>query len=175
MKKLLVLALAVLTVAGCVTLHQGGAPVSLAKQWVILPFINNTETPYAAERAESITAALMHARGVQRLERLKVDEAKPEERLLSDRGEQRQKAALEQARQRKADYALAGTVNEWRYKVGLDGEPTAAFTLQVIELPGGQVVWSGTVGKSGWSRDAVSSVAQQALDTLLGSMSVTRD
>jgi len=155
-----------LSVAGCVTLHQSGTAVSFQEKWGLVPFVNNTETPYAAERCESIVAALLYARGVQQLERIAV-EAKPEE-LGMDRGEKRQREALELAKLKKVRYVLTGAVNEWRYKVGLDGEPVAAFTLQLIELPEGKIVWSGAAGKSGWSRDAVSSVAQQVLDRMLG-------
>jgi polysaccharide biosynthesis protein PelC len=157
-------------ITGCVTLNQRGTEVSFNDSWALLPFVNNTETPYAAERGESIVAALLHARGIQNLER-PVTETKPED-LSLDRGEKRQREALEWAKQKKVRYALSGTVNEWRYKVGLDGEPVAGFTLQLIELPSGNVVWSGAAGKSGWSRDAVSSVAQQILDKLLGEIRV---
>jgi TolB-like protein len=167
---LLVLLISALSVTGCVTLNQRGTEVSFNDSWALLPFVNNTETPYAAERGESIVAALLHARGIQNLER-PVTETKPED-LGLDRGEKRQREALEWAKQKKVRYALSGTVNEWRYKVGLDGEPVAGFTLQLIELPSGNVVWSGAAGKSGWSRDAVSSVAQQILDKLLGEIRV---
>jgi polysaccharide biosynthesis protein PelC len=166
MKRWLPFLLVILTLTGCTTLHQGSsAPVSLNDSWALLPFINNTETPYAGERAESVTATLLLARGVQRLERYTV-ETKTEE-LGNDRGERRQREALEWAKQKKVRFVLSGTVNEWRYKVGLDGEPVAGIAMQLIELPEGKVVWSGTAGKSGWSRDAVSAVAQQVLDRLL--------
>jgi len=159
-----------LSLTGCVTLNQSGRAVSIQENWGLVPFVNNTETPYAAERCESIVAALLYARGVQHLERIAV-EAKPED-LGMDRGEKRQREAMELAKQKKVRYVLTGTVNEWRYKVGLDGEPVAAFTLQLIELPEEKVVWSGAAGKSGWSRDAVSSVAQQVLDRLLGEINM---
>jgi len=171
MKRLLLLLLGVtLFVAGCVTLNQRGTEVSFQENWGLVPFVNNTETPYAAERCESIVTALLYARGVQHLERISA-EAKPEE-LGMDRGEKRQREGLELAKQKKVRYVLTGTVNEWRYKVGLDGEPVAGFALQLIKLPEGVVVWSGAAGKSGWSRDAVSSVAQQVLDRLLGEIRV---
>ena len=172
MKRLSVLLImtAALFVTGCVTLNQRGAAVSFNDSWVLLPFVNNTETPYAGERAESIVAALLHARGLQHLER-PVTESKSED-LGMDRGEKRQREALEWAKQKKMRYVLSGTVNEWRYKVGLDGEPVAGFTLQIMELPEGRIIWSGAAGKSGWSRDAVSSVAQQILDRLLGEIHV---
>ena len=167
MKRMVLSMLAVILMSGCVTLHQGATSVSSPESWALLPFVNNTETPYAAERAESIAAALLYARGMQRLERITAEAGKPEDQLGTDRGEQRQRAALEVAKQKKMRYALVGTVNEWRYKVGLDGEPVVGITLQLVELPRGQVVWSGTAGKSGWSRDAVSAVAQQVLDKLM--------
>ncbi|MHB8056761.1 MAG: penicillin-binding protein activator LpoB [Desulfuromonadaceae bacterium] len=172
MKRLMTMLLIAVTLslAGCVTLHQSGTAVSFQESWGLVPFVNNTETPYAAERCESIVAALLYARGVQRLERIAV-ETKTDEFGL-DRGEKRQREALELAKVKKVRYVLTGTVNEWRYKVGLDGEPVAAFTLQLIELPEGRIVWSGAAGKSGWSRDAVSSVAQQVLDRLLGDIKV---
>jgi len=172
MKRLMTMLLIAVTLslAGCVTLHQRGTAVSFQESWGLIPFVNNTETPYAAERCESIVAALLYARSVQHLERIAV-EAKPEE-LGLDRGEKRQREALELAKQKNVRYVLTGAVNEWRYKVGLDGEPVAAFTLQLIELPEERVVWSGAAGKSGWSRDAVSSVAQQVLDRLLGEIRV---
>ena len=172
MKRLITMLLIAVTLSlvGCVTLNQSGRAVSFQENWGLVPFVNNTETPYAAERCESIVAALLYARGVQHLERIAV-EAKPEE-LGMDRGEKRQREAMELAKQKKVRYVLTGAVNEWRYKVGLDGEPVAAFTLQLIELPEGKIVWSGAAGKSGWSRDAVSSVAQQVLDRLLGEISV---
>ena len=172
MKIWISLLLMTIVLAGCVTLHQGGNQVSFKGSWALLPFVNNTETPYAAERAEAITAALLHARGTQTLERYTV-ETKVEE-MGNDRGERHQREALEWAKQKKVRFALSGTVNEWRYKVGLDGEPVVGIALQLVELPEGRVVWSGTAGKSGWSRDAVSAVAQQVLDRLLGSMRVEK-
>jgi hypothetical protein len=140
-------------------------------EWVLLPFVNNTETPYAGERAEAITSALLYARGVRRLEHFP-RETKEDDTGM-DRGERRLREALEWAKGRDARYALSGTVNEWRYKVGLDGEPVAGVAMSLMELPSGRVVWSGAAGKSGWSRDAVSAVAQQVIDQLLDEIPLT--
>lgn len=59
------------------------------------------------------------------------------------------------------------TVDEWRYKVGVDGEPAVGITLQVIEVQSGNVIWSAAGSRTGWSRDAVSAVAQKLLRQLL--------
>ena len=167
MKQLLLLVAGLILLAGCSTMHQGmreAAPQ--AETWVVLPFVNNTETPFAAERAEAITTALLYARGVQRVMTAPLDPAADVE-ALPDRGLKRQREGLEWAKKQNFRYALQGTVTEWRYKVGLDGEPVAGMTLQLLDLQDGKVLWSGSAGKSGWSREAVSAVAQQVLEQLI--------
>jgi hypothetical protein len=67
-------------------------------------------------------------------------------------------------------YALTGAVDEWRYKVGVDGEPAVGLVLQVIDLQSGDVVWTATGAKSGWSREALSAVAQKLMRDLLGDL-----
>jgi hypothetical protein len=65
-------------------------------------------------------------------------------------------------------YALTGAVDEWRYKVGIDGEPAVGLTLQIINLTDGdRVVWSAAGSKSGWSREALSAVAQKLIKDML--------
>ena len=49
----------------------------------------------------------------------------------------------------------------------MDGEPAAGVTLQIIDVQTGELLWSGTGGKSGWSREALSAVAQQLIRKLL--------
>lgn len=162
-----------LLLAGCVTVNQGPAEtVSLAENWVLLPFVNNTETPYAAKRAESIAAVLLRARGVGNLAIYPRAE-KDDEVALGRNAEARAKA-LAWAARGSFRYGLTGTVNEWRYKVGLDGEPVVGVTLEILEFPEGRVVWSATGSKSGWSRDAVSAVAQQVMTTLLETVRAQR-
>jgi len=56
---------------------------------------------------------------------------------------------------------------EWRYKVGVDGEPAAGVTLQIIDVATGELLWSGSGGKSGWSREALSAVAHKLIRDLL--------
>jgi hypothetical protein len=173
MKRIILsLLLAVMILPGCTTLQQAerGNVIPGDKEWAMLPFINNTETPYAAERAEAITQSLMYARGFQKLTMVQTD--LKEEDMLPDRGTKRYRQGLEWARKQGIHYAITGTVTEWRYKVGLDGEPVVGMTLMVMELPEGKVLWSGSGGRSGWSRDAVSSVAQQLLQSLVNKITI---
>jgi hypothetical protein len=166
----LLLMLGIALLSGCTTLKQAerGTPLQSNTEWVLLPFINNTETPYAAERAEAITQALLYAGGVQKVTMAKIE--LKEDDLLPDRGTRRYRQGLEWATTKGMRYAVTGTVNEWRYKVGLDGEPVVGMTLLVMDLPTGNVLWSGSAGRSGWSRDALSSVAQQLLQSLIDKM-----
>jgi TolB-like protein len=159
---------ALLLLTACSTMDRGAAPV-LERQasWVVLPFANHTETPLAGNRAETIASALLHAQGVGKLQRY---ESSSQQESLFDAGDsKRQQEALQWARERQARYALTGAVDEWRYKVGVDGEPAAGVTLQIIDVASGDILWSGTGGKSGWSREALSAVAQKLIRDLLRS------
>ena len=76
------------------------------------------------------------------------------------------------ARTQGARYAVYGAVDEWRYKVGIDGEPAVGVALHIIDLQSNAVVWSGVGGKSGWSRESLSGVAQKLIRELLATAPV---
>lgn len=155
---------------GCSTLHHGSRGEAPKKAtWAVLPFVNNTETPYAGERAEAITQALLYARGIEKVAVMPQEPATGME-TLGDRGLKRRMEGLEWAREQKIRYVILGTVTEWRYKVGLDGEPVAGMTLQLMDLENDAVLWSATSGKSGWSRESVSALAQQVLENMIATI-----
>ena len=159
-------ALVLCALAACSTVDRGRAPPLQANaDWTVLPFANHTETPMAGNRAESVAEALLHARGVGKVKRYT---STAQQEALFDAGDtKRQEQALAWAREQGVRYALAGTVDEWRYKVGVDGEPAAGITLQIIDVQSGDILWSGAGGKSGWSREALSAVAQKLIRELL--------
>lgn len=161
--------LAVVAVAGlgaCATLDAGKAPaLEKGARWALLPAVNNTETPQAAARLEAITASLLRSEGVKDL--LVYPPAAADD-ILSPADRRAQEAGLAWARSQNARYAVSGSVQEWRYKTGLDGEPAAGVTLSIIDLGTGQVIWTGTGARTGWSREAVAAVAQKLLAKLVG-------
>ncbi|RYF02202.1 MAG: penicillin-binding protein activator LpoB [Comamonadaceae bacterium] len=159
---------AIALLAACSTIDRGQPPaLERNATWVVLPFANHTETPLAGNRAESIAEALLHAKGVGQVRRYPVS---TQQEALFDAGEaKRQQEVLAWAREQQAKYALTGAVDEWRYKVGVDGEPAAGVTLQIIDVATGNTLWSGAGGKSGWSREALSAVAQKLIRQLLDS------
>lgn len=163
----LVFATLVLLATGCSTLDRG-VPPTLERQasWTVLPFANHTETPLAASRAEAIAESLLNSHGVGQVRRQAG--ATTTEALFDGGGEREQRqAALAWAKQQGIRYALTGSVEEWRYKVGVDGEPAVGLTLQIVEVASGDTLWSGAGGKSGWSREALAAVAQQLIRDLL--------
>jgi hypothetical protein len=153
--------------SACSVLDHSPAPPKFDKdaKWALLPIVNHTETAQAGLRAEAVTEALLRARGVANLAvyppALNKDTLfEPAERKLQDE-------ALKWARGSGARYAIYGAVDEWRYKVGIDGEPAVGITLHVMDLSSGAVAWSGAGAKTGWSREALSAVAQKVIRQLL--------
>ncbi len=170
-KKLaLAFALLALLLSGCSTVDvtPTGQPLDRGAKWALLPIVNHTEAPQAGLRAEVITEGLLRVRGIADLARypaeLNPDTVfEPAERKVVEE-------AMNWARQQRVRYAVTGAVDEWRYKVGVDGEPAVGFTLQVLDLDSGKVVWSAVAGKSGWSRQALSAVGQDLLRKMIGEM-----
>lgn len=154
-----------LTACGVLDYSPAGAGFDKQAKWVLLPIVNHTDTAQAGLRAEAVTEALLRARGVVNLAvyppALNRDTLfEPAERKVQDE-------ALKWARGSGARYAVYGAVDEWRYKVGIDGEPAVGVTLHVMDLASGSVAWSGAAAKTGWSREALSAVAQKVIRDLL--------
>jgi polysaccharide biosynthesis protein PelC len=151
--------------AGCSTLDRGTPPkLDGTASWAVLPFANHTETPLAGNRAEAIAESLLRTQITAKVKRYP---ASAQQETLFDGTERKQDEALAWAREQGARYALTGSVDEWRYKVGVDGEPAAGVTLQILDVASGEALWSGAGGKSGWSREALSAVARQLIRDLL--------
>ncbi len=143
-----------------IQLHKG--------KWVILPLINHTDTPQAGLAAEAIVEHLLLRRGITELTRYPATLNK--DTLFDPAGRKVQEEAMTWAKQQGARYALSGAVHEWRYKVGIDGEPAVGVTLQLIDLTTGEIVWSAAGAKSGWSREALAHVGQELLAKLVASL-----
>ncbi|MEM1244683.1 MAG: penicillin-binding protein activator LpoB [Pseudomonadota bacterium] len=134
--------------------------------WAIFPFTNYTETPLAGERASSITAAILRGKGVRRL-RVYESPYQAKNFLPGAQKPITRAQMLSWARRRGAMYAVVGTVTEWRYKVGIDGEPAAGVTLNIIYVPTGKVVYAASGGRSNDSHKALSYTGQILIYRLL--------
>jgi TolB-like protein len=141
------------------------ANVSKDASWTVLPIVNQTETPQAGQRAASIAQSLLASGGFRQLTRYPA--SADDENLFDPAKPDAGARALDWARAQKIQYALTGAVTEWRYKVGVDGEPAVGITFDVIEVESGKVLWSAAGSRTGWSRDALSGVAQKLEKQLL--------
>lgn len=126
-----------MVLAACSTVSAPPAPeLDRGAPWALLPMVNHTETPQAGLRAEAILESLLRNGGVGTLRRYPSSIGgdalfEPSERKGVDQ-------AMAWARSQGARYAVTGTVDEWRYKVGVDGEPAVGFTLQVLDVTSGR-------------------------------------
>ena len=67
---------------------------------------------------------------------------------------------------------MSGSVEEWQYKNGLDGEPAVGLSLRVLDARTGQVLWSNSGARAGWSRESLAGSAQKVLNTLIGDLRI---
>ena len=156
--------------AACTTSSTVSGKMALDRdaKWAILPLENHTDTPQSALSAEALAEHGLRSRGVANIAHYPA--ALSRDSLFEPTERRTVEEARKWAREQGVQYGLTGAVEEWRYKVGVDGEPAAALTLQLVDVASGQVVWSASGAKSGWSRDSLAGVAQKLMEELLGSI-----
>jgi hypothetical protein len=146
------------------SIHRAG-PVKLTGRWALLPMVNNSETPQAGERVEAMLDTLLRKNGVASLDKYPPPKEDDTHLVTSDR--QKYEAALEWARTAKYDYAVGGSVEEWRYKSGLDAEPAIGVSMRIVELSTGKILWAATGSKTGGASENTSATALKLLDTMV--------
>ena len=152
--------------AGRIVNYSAYVPVNLNSKIAVIPFSNYTETPLAGERAMSITAATLESGGFAHV--VIYQQRDNSNTLLPGMSKSvSQKVLLQWASRTGSRYLMTGSVNEWTYKVGLDGEPAVGLSLQLIDLRTKRIVWTAVGSQSGFSRMAVSTVAQELINTML--------
>lgn len=133
------------------------------KKYAIASFWNYTETPMAGLRASSIVEGVLSQKNIamysliEGSDELGVNTTKRD--FLRD--------TVKKAKQLGADYLIMGDVQEWRYKTGIDGEPVVSYSIKVINLENGNILFNGVGAKSGWGHKFIGVVAQEiAQDTI---------
>lgn len=160
----LVLAVAVALAACSVARVTDMQPLPREGRWVMLPIVNQSSTPQAGQRAEAIAATLLRADGVTLVEYPSADEN--DEFPVLEEG-RRLSRASQWARRGGYRYGVTGTVSEWRYKSGLDGEPAVGLTLKIIDLENDAVLWSATGARSGWGRESLAGTGHKVIAGLI--------
>jgi hypothetical protein len=154
--------------SGCATTQLNAAPSPHPDRhalWCVVAPVNNTSTPYAGGRVQQQLAALLGARGLRQVLVAPSSSGGP---LPVGDGAKGQQRALSWAHGHDARYALLGSVDEWHYKIGLDGQPAVGFTLRLIDLESGKTLWSGAASASGGSREGLAVLSERTLSGLLG-------
>ena len=153
------------------SVHRNGE-MKTGTRWALLPVQNHSETPQAGERVEAILETLLRKGGVTQLDHYPAPKEGDAQLFASDR--QRYEAALDWARGSKYDYAVTGSVEEWRYKSGLDGEPAIGISMRVVEPATGKVVWAATGTQTGSAAENASGTALKLLDRLVHDLRETQ-
>jgi len=149
--------------------HEGPA-LSQKARWVMLPVMNLAEAPQAGIRTEAILSTHLRAAGLTNLEIYPYQSLKTG---LPDLNEQhRYETALKAAKKLNYQYAITGSIEEWRYKSGLDGEPAVGISLKVIDMKTGKIIWSASGSRTGWGYESVTGTVNKLLAQLLGNLNL---
>ncbi|MFG6138992.1 MULTISPECIES: hypothetical protein [Halomonas] len=157
---------------GCaVTDVHRSAPLDPDARWALLPIANHSETPLAGRRAESGLTTLLHQHGVASLTQAPHP---PPSGLLDLTGGHDLQEALNWAQQQGIRYGVTGSVDEWQYKTGLDGEPAVGLSLRVVDVNSGETLWSASGARSGWGFSTTSGVGQELMADLVDELPLER-
>lgn len=171
--RLLLVLLALVWLGACATVERAPAPALEAQAvWAVAPFANHTETPLAGSRAQAIASQWLAARVSPHVVVPPADWL--DASLFEKSAPRGLPEFLQWAKSQKARYLLTGSVSEWRYKVGVDGEPAVGLTVTVYDVGSGARLYSAVGGKSGFSRESLAGVAQKLMGELLAPLSAQR-
>jgi len=172
-RKLSLLVVVTLLLTSCAVYEiQDAEPFDMNVKWVMLPMINHSDTPDAGARAADIAETLVRSRGITQLSQY---EPQPDSKNILELDQKKELSeAINWAKQKGYNFGLSGSVQEWRYKSGLDGEPAAGITLTVIDIDNGQVIWSASGSRTGWGRESVSGVAHKLLAVLIDGLELRK-
>lgn len=154
-----------IALTACTSYQVSESPtLNKAGRWVIMPISNQSTTPMAGQHVEQILSSIMFNKGVT-TESYPANLSSDLSSLLDESANQ--KKADEWLRAQKFDYILSGSVQEWHYKTGLDGEPAVGITLQLVATDTGTVVWKSSGSRAGWGRESVSSAGHTVIENIL--------
>lgn len=130
------------------------------------PMANNSNTPLANRQVESMLRGILQAKGFKNV--VMYPRQKSCEKLLYCADEGMNSSQLAHwARQNHIAYIFGGSTNEWGYKVGLDGEPVAGISLNLVNASTGHTDWTAVGSAIGNSRTGLDVIGQRLLNTII--------
>ncbi|MFC6634809.1 hypothetical protein [Microbulbifer taiwanensis] len=148
-------------------------PLNEEAEWLLLPVVNLSQAPLAGERTESILVSQLRAEGVANL--AEYPKNLPQQAIGLHSDQQRFEEARGWAGTQRARYWLTGTVDEWRYKAGLDGEPAIGLSLRVIDADTKAVLWSASGARTGWGREGVAVAMHRLIEDLIDDLPLEKE
>jgi polysaccharide biosynthesis protein PelC len=172
------LALCTVLLTGCGSVFNGGntartamhESIGAGDKVALLPVANFTDVPQAGLRVEALIEPALRQAGLRQLA-IYPPILNPET-LFEPSDRKVQLDAEKWARSQGIRYAVAVAVNEWRYKVGVDGEPAVGLMVQIKDLRNDQVIYSAAGGRTGGSREAISAVGLRLTTELLAGIQI---
>lgn len=153
--------------SGCTHLESGkSVQLKSTDHWALLPLQNLAETPRAGEQVETILQGMLLNQGITELA-VYTNVDGDDLALLLDDDKRIEKAKL-WASEQGLRYCITGSVQEWHYKTGLDGEPAVGITLRILDMhQEAQPIWSSTASRTGWGAENLTETTARVLKTLL--------
>jgi len=139
------------------------------RTWIIMPLDNHSSQPLASEKVEVILSAMLFSLGVDAQMYPKIIATD----LVSilDK-ESRKLKANDWLVTQEATYVISGSVNEWHYKSGLDGEPAVGITIELIDKTSKTTLWKATGSRSGWGRESLTGAGQIVIEELIDGLEI---
>lgn len=143
--------------------------IKKSRTWIIMPLDNHSSQPLASEKVEAILSASLFSLGVDAQMYPKISETD----LASILDNQSRKVkANDWLATQEATYVISGSVNEWHYKSGLDGEPAVGITLELIDKTSKITLWKATGSRSGWGRESLTGAGQIVIEELISGLEI---
>lgn len=137
----------------------------------IVPMENHTQTPQAGEKVAAITAGVLQAKKIRNMP-IYHNKTSCEKILSCAATYPSRQTIFNWAEQHNLDYVMLGSVNEWSYKVGLDGEPEINITLNIVNVASGKTIWTAVGSKTGGSRSGLGDIGHDLIKNMLSSVLV---
>lgn len=169
----IVAATAVVLLSGCSTTvvdRNPSATLTESANTLVVPFTNDSGTPDAGKRAATMVTAMLRARGITNVTLYKTKQScNP---LKTCKKRLNMSSIRRWAAKNNYQYLVSGAVNEWRYKVGLDGEPSVGSTMVITDILSNQPIWTGLGSRTGHSWSGLSDTAQRLFKRMLSNIYV---
>ena len=136
-------------------------------QWAMSPLMNLTEIPHAGKRVSSILNTHLNSKGLNKVVSIQHKISNKDSLSLHSQQNDFHKKSLDWAKNNNIQYLITGTVDEWRYKYGLHGEPTVGISLKIIDINESKVLWSSSGAKTGRGNQNLSGITNQLLATMM--------